>query len=145
MQNPKGGLLKPNPKTSGMTLDVPQPAAFQAPDEYLTDKQVCQILSITKQWLKDHTTRGQPIVPHIRLGRKIVYPRRALFDWMSARVEARTNWKRYEDGAKLAVTVCMYTPRMDRRGKLGPIGKDGRRDQPTRRFPNCCPLERLRR
>ncbi len=94
MQNPKGGLLKPNPKTSGITLDVPQPAPPSQDDEYLTDEQVCQILRVTKQWLRDHTTRVEPIVPHIRLGRKIVYPRRALFDWMSARVETRPNWER---------------------------------------------------
>jgi hypothetical protein len=94
VQNPKGGLLKPNPKMNGVALDVPQPASPSQDDEYLTDEQICQILGVTKQWLRDHTTRVEPILPHIRLGRKIVYPRRVLFEWMNARVETRPNWER---------------------------------------------------
>lgn len=98
MQTKKAGLLKPNPRTNGVTLDVPL-ATPAIEDEYLTDEQVCGILHVNKQWLRDHTTRVKPILPHIRLGRKIVYPRRALYEWMNTRVETRPNWERQEVGA----------------------------------------------
>jgi len=50
----EGGLLKPNPKTNDVTLDVPQYTPLISQDEYLTDEQVCEILPVNKQWQGPH-------------------------------------------------------------------------------------------
>ena len=88
------GLFKPNPtrevgdQHSSTTLTVDE-------DELLTDEQVCAILKVKKQWLRDHTTRVEPIVPHIpTMGRHVRYPRRALYAWIREQIETRPSWER---------------------------------------------------
>jgi|HubBroStandDraft_6_1064221.scaffolds.fasta_scaffold2427577_2 hypothetical protein len=63
-------------------------------DEYLTDEQVMNILGVSKQWLADHRTRVEPIIPHVTLGRESRYPKRALYAWINARTETRPTWDR---------------------------------------------------
>ena len=89
------GLLKPNPATSPQT--VPLWNADTAGDEadvFLTDAEVMAILRVKKQWLRDHTTRVEPIVPHVLIGRQVRYSRRALYDWLRSLNETRPSWER---------------------------------------------------
>ena len=69
-------------------------------EEYLTDERVMKILDVTKQWLADHRTRVEPIIPHVTLGREIRYPKRALYAWMSTRTETRPKWERPKEPEK---------------------------------------------
>jgi hypothetical protein len=87
------GLLKPNPTRP--VADRPFDPAPIVEEELLTDEQVCAILKVKKQWLRDHTTRVEPIIPHIRtMGRHIRYPKHALFAWISRQIETRPSWER---------------------------------------------------
>lgn len=92
------GLLKPNPHE---ITDFRSSSAFPIEeDELLTDEEVCVILKVKKQWLRDHTTRTEPIVPHIRtMGRQIRYSRRALYAWMREQIETRPSWERKKEPA----------------------------------------------
>lgn len=90
------GLLKPNPMRE---IAEPRSTALVLPedDELLTDEDVCRILKVKKQWLRDHTTRVEPIVPHIHtMGRQIRYSKRALYAWMREQIETRPSWARKE-------------------------------------------------
>ena len=92
------GLLRPNPRD---IADLPWPAKLHVEeDELLTDEEVCLILKVKKQWLRDHTTRTEPIVPHIRtMGRQIRYSKKALYAWMRDQIETRPSWKRKKESA----------------------------------------------
>ena len=92
------GLLKPNPRETADLSFSPGPSIEE--DELLTDEEVCVILKVKKQWLRDHTTRTEPIVPHIRtMGRQIRYSKRALYAWMREQVETRPSWQRKKESA----------------------------------------------
>jgi hypothetical protein len=72
----RGGLLKPNPKQAA---DVPEtPASPNLLDDLMTEEEVMEKLGVKRQWLADHRTRVQPIIPHITMGREIRYPKRAI-------------------------------------------------------------------
>src|SRR5438309_2368232 len=96
----QSGLLRPNPRLQAIvpvaeTVEEVSPEA----DELLTDEQVCKILKVKKQWLRDHTTRVEPIVPHIPMGRQIRYSKRALYTWIEAQIEIRPTWERNRNTA----------------------------------------------
>lgn len=88
-QNIKGGLIKPNPKAVSISLPV-----IDHDDDYLTDEEVMDWLNVKRQWLADHRTRVEPIVPHIKMGKQILYPKPAVKAWLDALVETRPTWER---------------------------------------------------
>ncbi|SRR6266849_10504067 len=93
------GLLKPNP--TRQAVDPLSSPRSSLEDELLTDEQVCAILKVKKQWLRDHTTRVEPIVPHIRtMGRYIRYSKLALYEWMREQIETRPSWQRKKAAAE---------------------------------------------
>jgi hypothetical protein len=88
----RGGLLKPNPKS--LPFDAPVALPVFEEEDYLTDAQVMAWLHVKKQWLADHRTRVEPIIPHIPMGKQILYPKSAVQAWLDRLVETRPSWKR---------------------------------------------------
>jgi hypothetical protein len=97
-----GGLFTTNPKQALAPESRPPetraPAAHED-DEILTDEQVMRILKVKRQWLRDHTTRVEPIIPHMPMGREIRYSKRALYSWLGSLIETRPSWERNEKAA----------------------------------------------
>jgi hypothetical protein len=98
----QGGLLRvvhnnttvePTPERAKLEV-VQQWQGRELEDELLEEEEVMMILKVKKQWLRDHTTRVLPIVPHVRMGRQISYPKRAIFAWIAAQTETRPTWER---------------------------------------------------
>ena len=92
-----GGLFRPNPLHAAEEL-VPYvlPAKyFFKNDKLLTEEEAAKILRVTNmQWFRDHTTRLEPIVPHISMGRYNLYPEKALYVWIAENTETRTTKQR---------------------------------------------------
>jgi hypothetical protein len=89
------GLLKP--KTlykESLRTPVPVTASSPAGNDLMTDEEVCDWLKVNKQWLSDHRTRVEPIIPHFRLGREIRYSRKDISAWLNSVREARPKWER---------------------------------------------------
>lgn len=64
-------------------------------DETLLDvEDVCKILKVTRQWIRDHTTRIEPIIPHIRMGRKVRFRLADIKRFIDQQVETRPRWDR---------------------------------------------------
>ena len=63
-------------------------------DALMTDEDVMSLLGVGQQWLKDHRTRVEPIIPHIKLGRTIRYQREAVLDWFARVTETQPRWNR---------------------------------------------------
>lgn len=100
----KGGLFRPVAETKPVAVEnvpvlTPTPTPTIDEDELLTDADVMAILKVKKQWLRDHTTRVLPIVPHIKIGREIRYSRKAIQAWIMAQQETRPSWERTEKAA----------------------------------------------
>lgn len=88
----RGGLPKPNPKALPGDASVAFPVFEE--EEYLTEAQVMAWLHVKKQWLADHRTRVEPIIPHIRMGKQILYPKSAVRAWLRRLLETQPSWKR---------------------------------------------------
>jgi excisionase family DNA binding protein len=54
------------------------------PSDILTPDDVARWLRVSLKWLYDHTTRSQPIVPHIRLGGHLRFRRAAIEKWLES-------------------------------------------------------------
>jgi hypothetical protein len=91
----RSGLLKPCPKA--VPADAPGAFPVVEDEEYLTDEQMMAWLHVKKQWLADHRTRVEPIIPHIPMGKQILYPKRAVQTWLDRLVETRPSWERKTD------------------------------------------------
>jgi hypothetical protein len=63
-------------------------------EELLDAAPVAKILGVSLQWIKDHTTRIEPIIPHIRLGRKIRFRRADIERFIQMQAETRPSWAR---------------------------------------------------
>jgi hypothetical protein len=64
-------------------------------DKLLTPQEVCQWLDVTMNWLYDHTTRSQPIVPHVRMGKVIRFRRNDVAEFIERqRMEKPTSKQR---------------------------------------------------
>jgi excisionase family DNA binding protein len=50
--------------------------------DILTPKEVASWLKVSTAWLYDHTTRSQPIIPHIRMGGHVRFIRGELQRWL---------------------------------------------------------------
>jgi len=61
----------------------------------LTAEEVADILSVTVQWVRDHTTRAKPIIPHIPMGRRTTRYRLAdVEEFVRSLTETRPTWDR---------------------------------------------------
>jgi hypothetical protein len=96
VQKKKAGLLRPNPKDlESFSGDiVSEDESSYGADDLLTEGEVIRWLHVKKQWLADHRTRVLPIIPHIPMGKQILYPRRAVETWLANLVETRPTWER---------------------------------------------------
>ena len=53
-----------------------------APADLLTSQQVQAWLQVSEQWLDDHRTRVEPIIPHFKIGNLIRYSRGEIEEWL---------------------------------------------------------------
>jgi hypothetical protein len=93
MKKRTGGLFRPIPG-SEPAPDRKPPTASTVMDDIMTDDEVMVYLKVNKQWLRDHTTRTEPIIPHVPFGRKIRYRRSDVMEFVESRVERRPVWDR---------------------------------------------------
>ena len=111
------GLLKPNPKTvqaftpcsSGIDARMPvhsesRPVVSSydlaySKDDMISESVVMEWLGVTKQWLADHRTRVEPIIPHLLLGKEIRYSRCEVHGWLRQLAETRPRWERQKQVA----------------------------------------------
>ena len=63
-------------------------------EEYLTDNAIMEWLGVNAQWLADHRTRVEPIIPHVKLGSIIRYPKAAIQAWLDAQMVTQPRWDR---------------------------------------------------
>jgi len=69
-----------------MSDPTPTPEGRAVPVLALRPPEAAQALGISERLLWDMTKRGE--VPHLRLGRAVVYPVAALDRWLAERAEA---------------------------------------------------------
>jgi hypothetical protein len=50
--------------------------------DILTPPECARILKVSMAWLRDHTSRQNPLVPHFRLGGQIRYKRSVIEKWL---------------------------------------------------------------
>jgi predicted DNA-binding transcriptional regulator AlpA len=72
----------------------PSSAITPKGDELLGAEAVMDWLGVSEQWLADHRTRVEPIIPHVKLGSLIRYPRKAIQTWLDAQTITRPSWER---------------------------------------------------
>src|ERR1017187_7331145 len=96
VQKKKAGRLRPNPKNLEILSGdiVSEDESSYGADDLLTEEEVIRWLHVKKQWLADHRTRVLPIIPHIPMGKQILYPRGAVKTWLASLVETRPTWER---------------------------------------------------
>jgi hypothetical protein len=66
-------------------------------DKLLTPQEVCQWMDVKMNWLKDHTTRSQPIVPHIRMGKVIRFRRTDIAEFIERQLSAKPTTKSHAE------------------------------------------------
>lgn len=66
-----------------------------APDDLLDAHEAAEVLGVEVQWVRDHTTRVKPIIPHSRIGRRTVrFERAELLRFIQEQREERPRWER---------------------------------------------------
>ena len=98
MKKRTGGLFKPIPGTEPTPKKEPL-TCLPVIDDMMTDEDVMAFLKVSKQWLRDHTTRTEPIIPHVPCGRKIRYRRSDVIAFVESLVERRPVWDRRKTAA----------------------------------------------
>jgi Helix-turn-helix domain len=66
---------------------------FETP-EVIDAAEVADLLKLKVSWVRDHTTRIEPILPHIKLGRKVRYELREILRFIREHREDRPIWGR---------------------------------------------------
>src|ERR1700674_4703988 len=79
----------PNTKTMPPGPRPPMNDRLTLKDKLLTPQEVCQWLDVKMQWLKDHTTRYEPIVPHVRMGKMVRFRRADVAAFLEQQVMAK--------------------------------------------------------
>jgi len=91
------GFFKPTRVTLAASPKEQELSIFD--EELLTDQEIMDLLKVKKQWLRDHTTRVEPILPHLKIGREIRYLRSDVIGWCQKLRETRPSWERKEKAA----------------------------------------------
>jgi hypothetical protein len=79
-------LSEESPKTTG---------AKASWAEGLLDREaVAKLLGVTGSWVKDHTTRVEPILPHIKMARKVRFRVEDIERFVHEHFEHRPRWER---------------------------------------------------
>jgi hypothetical protein len=63
-------------------------------DVLIDATEVAALLKVKVSWVRDHTTRVEPILPHVKLGRKVRYQPSQIIAFVQNCHEDRPNWKR---------------------------------------------------
>lgn len=53
-----------------------------------------RMLAVSVQWIRDHTTRIEPIVPHVKMGRKVRFEVEGIQRFIAGCRESRPRWER---------------------------------------------------
>ena len=56
--------------------------------------EVAAILKVKVSWVRDHTTRVEPILPHVKMGRKVRYEPGKILAFIQKCHEDRPSWER---------------------------------------------------
>jgi excisionase family DNA binding protein len=67
---------------------------YEREDCLIGSDEVAKLLGVTVNWVRDHTTRREPIVPHVKLGRKILFERDEVVRFIRECRESRPTWER---------------------------------------------------
>jgi hypothetical protein len=63
--------------------------------DFLDARGAAEFLGVTLQWVRDHTTRVEPIVPHTRIGKRTIrFERPELLRFIEEQREDRPRWER---------------------------------------------------
>ena len=62
------------------------------PEQLLTPDDVARWLRVERKWVVEHTTRYEPIIPHVRIGRAVRFRREDVERFISERVSAKPLW-----------------------------------------------------
>jgi excisionase family DNA binding protein len=70
-------LCRPRlPKVEAMPVET------SVDGDILTPQEVAAMLKVSTAWIYDHTTRSQPIIPHVRMGGHVRFIRGELQRWL---------------------------------------------------------------
>ena len=58
----------------------------------LTPDEVAAILKVPRQWIMEHVTRYEPIIPHRRFGRKIRFTRADVDAFVGTQLCTKPTW-----------------------------------------------------
>lgn len=61
------------------------------PSEVMTADQVAELLGVDRNTVYDKANRGQ--IPCRRLGRRILFGRRAILDWLNKPLDGEVTWR----------------------------------------------------
>jgi predicted DNA-binding transcriptional regulator AlpA len=78
------------PETSLPTITAPQrhdTTTYASRPEILTPEDVAGWLQVKVTWLYDHTTRSNPIVPHLRLGGHLRFRKADVEQWLDSQLK----------------------------------------------------------
>ena len=67
---------------------------YEQEEELIDSDETASLLGVTVNWVRDHTTRRQPIVPHVKMGRKIRFERVEVLRFIRECRESRPRWER---------------------------------------------------
>jgi hypothetical protein len=67
---------------------------LQAEKSLVDAAEVARLLKVKVQWVRDHTTRVQPILPHVKLGRKVRFEPLEVQRFVREHREERPVWER---------------------------------------------------
>jgi len=71
---------------------------MQATDDLIEAREVATMLKVTVSWVRDHCTRVQPILPQVKLGRKVRFERLEILRFIRLHREERPMWDRNKKG-----------------------------------------------